>query len=111
LRNVTIYLKANALIARDNSMQTFTVLQRNERIRAEQDNAIIAQLKLCGYNEVGCVEASSAEEACASQTTKLPEEPKPSYPGVKKIAWIGGVVAIGWFSYLGFVLLPMAFQG
>ena len=44
-------------------MQTFTVLQRNERIRAEQDNAIIAQLKLCGYNEVGCVEASSAEEA------------------------------------------------
>ncbi|MCC4274096.1 hypothetical protein [Marinomonas communis] len=92
-------------------MQTFTVLQRNERIRAEQDNAIIAQLKLCGYNEVGCVEASSAEEACASQANQLSPEAKPSYPGMRKVAWIGGVVAIGWFSYLGFVLLPMAFQG
>ncbi|TDO98056.1 hypothetical protein [Marinomonas balearica] len=92
-------------------MQTFTVLQREHLTRAEITKEDIERLKLCGYVEKASVSANTPDEAVENFLAQnISEETKPvKSKRLKFMLWLGGTIAAMWFSYLVFVLLPMAF--
>lgn len=90
-------------------MPTYTVLQRNDQIRAEQESDVIKQLGLCGYVESGQLEAETPEQAVSQFQENMTEERSPKPLGLRWLMWVGSVAAVVWFTYLIFFLLPMAF--
>lgn len=92
-------------------MPQFTILQREHLVRAESDAATIDQFKLCGYIERGVLDALNSEEAMSQyQASDLAREnPKAVSPVLRKVLWFGGIMAVLWFAFLIFGLLPLAF--
>ncbi|ADZ92642.1 hypothetical protein [Marinomonas mediterranea] len=92
-------------------MQTYTVLKREHITRAETVKEDVQHLKICGYVEKTTVEANSPEEAVEHFLAHYNEDDeKPVRSRRRRIMlWLGSAIAVMWFSYLGFVLLPMAF--
>lgn len=91
-------------------MPTYTVLKREHLIRAEQDAEVIQQLTLCGYVNVGPMEADNADQAVAKFREANPEKKAKKALGLRWMMGVGGVFAVVWFIYLIFFLLPIAFQ-
>lgn len=92
-------------------MPTYTVLQRNDQMRAEQDADVIYQLGLCGYVEIGFQDADTAEQAVSEYHANNELQDNYKRPlGLRWLMWVGGGAAFCWFTYLIFFLLPLAFQ-
>ncbi|MBJ7551047.1 hypothetical protein [Marinomonas ostreistagni] len=93
-------------------MPTFTVLQRGDLIRAEQDDSAIESFTVCGYTARGQIEAQTPEQAVSEYVTQYGMGEKPKKPlGLRWIMGVAGVFAIVWFVFVIFFLLPTAFEG
>jgi hypothetical protein len=91
-------------------MPTFTVLKRNDVVRAEQDAEAIKQLTLCGYENFGQIEADSEDQA-VEQFRADYTEPKRQKPlGLRWMIWVFGSFAVVWFLFVLLYMLPSAFQ-
>lgn len=91
-------------------MPTFTVLKRNEVVRAEQDADTIKQLTLCGYEDFGSIEADSAEQAVAQFQSSYTEPKRQKPLGLRWMIWVFGSFAVVWFLFVLLYMLPSAFQ-
>ena len=91
-------------------MPTFTVLKRDELIRAEQDADTIDQLTLCGYENHGQFDADNADQAVAQFRETFHEPKHKKALGLRWIMSVAGVFAVVWFIFVIFYLLPQAFQ-
>lgn len=92
-------------------MPTFTVLKRDDLIRAEQETETIQQLTLCGYVDFGQIDADSEEQAVEKFRAEY-QEPKRKKPlGLRWMIWVFGSFAVVWFLFVLFYMLPSAFQG
>lgn len=93
-------------------MPAYTLLKRNDLIRAELDSETIERLTRCGYETTGQREADTAELAVEQFRAQQGEPKKPEKPlGLRWMMWVGGSAALVWFTYLIFgLLLPFAFQ-
>ncbi|SBS29643.1 hypothetical protein MAQ5080_01459 [Marinomonas aquimarina] len=91
-------------------MPTYTVLKRDDLVRAEQDSDAIQQWTLCGYEKMGQFDAQDADQAIAQFRAGY-HETKPSKPlGLRWMIWVFGSFAIVWFLFVLFYMLPSAFQ-
>lgn len=93
-------------------MPTFTILKRNELLRAEQEDSVIQQFTVCGYEVQGEQVAESAEQAVAQfQAASQGAEKAPFFETKlrRNLMILLGVLAFMWFTYLIFGLLPTAF--
>lgn len=91
-------------------MPTFTVLKRDDLIRAEQEADTIQQLTLCGYVDFGQIDADNADQAVAKFRAGY-TEPKPKKPlGLRWMIWVFGSFAVVWFLFVLLYMLPSAFQ-
>ncbi|CUB04590.1 hypothetical protein [Marinomonas fungiae] len=91
-------------------MPIYTVLKREDLIRAEQDAETIQQLTLCGYLNAGPFEAENADQAIAQFRAANPEQKAKKPLGLRWIMWVAGVFAVVWFLFVIFYMLPSAFQ-
>ena len=96
-------------------MAIYTLLQRDQFIRAAQEADEIKQLQMCGYTICGEQEASNADEAVVIYEQNTPLEMRQEQktpvvpPKYRKFLWFGGVCLVLWICFLIFGLLPLAY--
>ncbi|MFD1382701.1 hypothetical protein ACFQ45_04965 [Rhodanobacter aciditrophus] len=93
-------------------MPQYTVLIREDLMRAESDPETIERFKRCGYAVKGAFEATTAGGALGQYREKHPKpvrEEKAPMSAKMRYFLIGGAVAtVLWLCFLAFGLLPMA---
>lgn len=93
-------------------MPQYTILIREDLMRAESDHETIQRFKRCGYTEGGAFHATTAGGALGLYREKHPKpvaaEKPPMSPKMRYFLIGGGVATVLWLCFLAFGLLPMA---